>query len=144
MIRSSCETRNRSGRHQQQILRCENIVHARNEVCMALAQLGNFHGCNPRAPLQPFAKRRFKEAKVTCVNARCLPRLNRCVNLEGLIPPLYVDFDRAQSEDLQVEDCGAQTGNNLRLAVVEKAFIRNRKTCEDLGWSRIRWFEEAS
>src|SRR5271166_4734503 len=144
MIRAGCEARYWSGGHQQQILRCENLVHARLKVCMALAQYRNLHRRNSRAPLQPFAKRRFKDAKVAGMNARRLPRLNGRINLKSVVPPLCVDGGRAQPKQLQIENCGEQAGDNLRLAIVENAFVRYGKTREGPSWSRIRWFEEAS
>src|ERR1035437_1218872 len=87
-------------------MRCKKRVHADRELCVAFAQCGDFRRRDARAPLQPLTKSWFVEVKVAGMDTRCLPCLNGRINLEGLIPPLRINFDSAQSKSFQLGDGG--------------------------------------
>jgi hypothetical protein len=57
-------------------MRGKQLIHARTELIVTLAQSGNLIECDPRAPLQPLADRGLEMFEVSLVQDGRLPRLD--------------------------------------------------------------------
>ncbi len=95
------EARNGNRWQQNELVRGEELVHARAKSCVALAQCGDFIGSEAGAPLEAVADGRLEAIEVAGVQLRSLRRLEGREDFDGIRPPVRVDGSTFQSKILQ-------------------------------------------
>ena len=133
VIGANCQACYRSCREQDQLVRGKQLIHAIAEGFVALVQGRDFRTADARAPFEPLANRDFKAVEVAGVDASSLKCLNGSEDLEGVCPPAGVDPGTVQAKGLDSANRAFQIGENLRFAVMVKAFRYNGEASEVFG-----------
>ena len=112
VIGAGCEARDGGRGQQNELVRGEELVHARAEIGVTLAQRGDFVGLEARAPLQPITNSRLESIEVAGVDLRRLSGLQRRKDFDRIGPPAGLDGLRFESKSLQFANDAAEAGDD--------------------------------
>src|ERR1700758_150069 len=97
---------------------------------MSLSQSGQFSVGNPRTPLETLTDGWLDFVELSCVNTRCLPSLDGAKNLKRICPPAHIHSRAFEPERIQFTLDTAKSGDDRRIAVVQKLIVNDAKLLE--------------
>src|SRR5579864_4460740 len=104
---------------------------------MKFTHKGQFGVAEPGAPLQPFANGWLNLVEMSGMDARRLPRLDRREDFERPLPPRHIDARTAQAKSVQFVGDFVKARDDLRLAIMEKRVMDDRKPLEFPNYRRF-------